>query len=175
MNSVEHARFEATVLRHIDAAHNLARHLVGNADDAEDVVQEAFLRAIRYFATFDGREPRAWLLRITRNVSYDLLQRSRAEQFVALDDADESDSALIATDDAQHFQRALDWSRIENALAALPTEFREVIVLRELEGLSYAEISQTTGVAAGTVMSRLSRARRRLRVLLGADASGDAA
>ena len=166
MEPAECARFETLVLRHLDAAHNLARHLTGNSTDADDVVQESFLRAIRHFRGFVGDDARAWLLVIVRNVSYDFLKSSARTRFISIDDTPEIASTLSAEDSQAHFEKQLDWARIEHAMQSLPVEFREVIVLREVEELSYAEIAAITGLAAGTVMSRLSRARRRLRTLL---------
>lgn len=165
MDPAEHSRFERLVLRHLDAAHNLARYLTGNAPDADDVVQETFLRALRHFHGFSGDDARAWLLTIVRNASYDFLRTHRSGRFVSIDDVPEVralqiDSASAAVD------QQLDWTRVEAAMQSLPIEFREIIVLREVEGLSYAEIGAITGFAAGTVMSRLSRARQRLKVML---------
>ena len=166
MDAAEHTRFEQLVLCHIDAAHNLARYLTGNAVDADDVVQETFLRALRHFHGFAGQDARPWLLVIVRNVSYDFLRKNRRERFVSVDDVPETTTALSVESAAHAVDQQLDWARVEVAMQQLPDEFREVIVLREIEGLSYAEIGEVTGVAAGTVMSRLSRARKRLGVLL---------
>ena len=166
MDSHEQSRFERLVLYHLDAANNLARYLTGNAVDADDVVQETFLRALRHFHGFAGDDARAWLLVIVRNASYDFLRKHSRGKFVSIDDVPESSSALSTDSSAQNIEQQLDWARVEQAMQSLPVEFREVIVLREIEGLSYAEIGEITGIAAGTVMSRLSRARKRLKAIL---------
>ncbi|MEP6833498.1 MAG: sigma-70 family RNA polymerase sigma factor [Gemmatimonas sp.] len=166
MDTANQSRFEQLVLRHLDAAHNLARYLTGNDADADDVVQEAFLRALRHFHTFSGEDARAWLFVIIRHASYDLLRQQSRGRFVAIDDVPETVSAMSVESPSVAIDQRLDWSRVEQAMQSLPVEFREVIVLREVEGLSYAAIGEITGIAAGTVMSRLSRARKRLHVLL---------
>lgn len=165
MDPSDQSRFERLVLRHLDAAHNLARYLTGNAVDADDVSQESFLRALRHFHGFEGDDARAWLLTIVRNVSYDFLRQNRRGRFVSIDDLPDG-VALRIEHPAAIIDQQLDWTRIEEAMQILPPEFREVIVLREIEGLSYAEIAAITGIAAGTVMSRLSRARKRIRTIL---------
>ena len=162
-------RFEAVVLPHLDAAYTLARYLTRNVHDAEDVVQEACLRALKYFESFRGDEgtsARAWLLTIVRNTAFSSGRR-QSPDVAALEFnevqhsgavADEHpEAALLRGDAKQTLARALD---------RLAPEFREVIVLRELEGLSYKEISDVAGVPVGTVMSRLSRARGHLREAL---------
>jgi RNA polymerase sigma-70 factor (ECF subfamily) len=164
-------RFEQLVLSHLDAAYNLARWLVGNPADAEDVVQEACLRALRFFDGFRGGDSRAWLLKIVRNTSYSWVRKNRPAQL-----ADEFDETIhsdeTSTDNAESklLSRA-ESERVRQALEMLPLTFREILVLREIEGLSYKEISEVTGVAMGTVMSSLSRARQKLRDQLSA-ASG---
>ena len=164
-------RFEQLVLPHLDAAYNLARWLIGNPADAEDVVQEAFLRALRFFGGFRGGDSRAWLLKIVRNTSYSWVRKNRPAQL-----ADEFDETIHSGETASEnaelklLSRA-ESERVKRALEELPLAFREILVLREIEGLSYKEISDVTGVAMGTVMSSLSRARQRLRDQLGA-ASG---
>lgn len=153
--------FEQTVLPHLDAAHNLARWLVRSPADAEDVVQEAYLRAMRFFDGFRGGDSRAWVLKIVRNTCYSWLKRNRPAEL-----ADEFDETVHSREspregiEAKLVARA-ESERVRIALEALPTAFREVLVLREIEGLSYREISDVAGV--GTVMSSLSRARVRLR------------
>ena len=159
--------FEARILPHLDDAYTLARHLLGDDHDAQDAVQDAALRAFRHFAGFRGENARAWFLSIVRNCCHSL-RAGRAvdratvpfgEQHLAImRDTDRTDAAAIAQSD-----RAL----VTQALAEMPVEFREVLVLREVQGLSYAEIGDVVGVPAGTVMSRLSRARRRLAEKLG--------
>lgn len=155
--------FEETVLPHLDAAYNLARWLTRNTEDAEDVVQEAYLRAFRFFEGFHGGDPRTWILKIVRNTCYTWLHKNRALQSAALfdeqvhTDTDESinpEALLLQKHHGQLLNRALE---------ELPAEFREVLVLLELEGLSYKEIADVLSIPIGTVMSRLARARRRLR------------
>jgi RNA polymerase sigma-70 factor (ECF subfamily) len=158
--------FEEAVLPHLDAAYNLARWLTRNEQDAEDVVQEAYLRAFRFFASFRGGDARAWLLKIVRNTFYTWLHANRP-----LQDATEFDENLFSPD-----SRALNpeevvlqkdsGSLVREALEKLAPNYREVLVLRELEGMSYIEIADITGMPLGTVMSSLSRARGRLRQAL---------
>jgi RNA polymerase sigma-70 factor (ECF subfamily) len=160
------ARFEQAVLPHLDAAYNLARWLTGNDHDAEDVVQEAYLRAFKFFASFHGGDGKAWLLTTVRHTCYTWLQKNRGHQpMLAFDetihgvagDAVSPEELLLLGEDTQLLRQALD---------DLPLEFREVIVLRELEGLSYNAMAEIAGIPVGTVMSRLARARDRLRVAL---------
>jgi len=151
--------FARLVLPHLDAAQALARWLVRDAALAEDVVQDALVRGLTYFASFRGENPRAWLLRIVRTVAYDRVAARAGGTFVPLDD-DVPDSG--ATPEAA-FAEAQRAATLESALAALPPELREVIVLRELEEMSYRDIAQIVGVPVGTVMSRLWRARQVLR------------
>jgi RNA polymerase sigma-70 factor (ECF subfamily) len=155
----ERERFEALVLPHLDAAHNLARWLVRRDGEAEDLAQEAMLRAYRFFPGFRGGDPRAWLLRIVRNVCYTWLGTTRERLTGEFDEtlhgaADVTPESLAIA--------AADRERLTRALEELPARFREVLVLRELEGCSYKEIAEITGSPIGTVMSSLSRARRRL-------------
>ncbi|HXY32264.1 MAG TPA: sigma-70 family RNA polymerase sigma factor [Gemmatimonadaceae bacterium] len=158
--------FESAVLPHLDAAYNLARYLMPTRADAEDAVQEACLRALRYFATFRGENPRAWLLAIVRNTCHTLRRRSLSSALtVGLDD-EPSRVELWAPDTAVGFERNEERLRLRRAIDALPAEFREALVLRELEGCSYKEIGRITGVPIGTVTSRLARARTRLQRLL---------
>ncbi len=152
------ARFEQQVSPHLDAAFNLARWLTRNDHDAEDVVQEALLRAFRFFDALRG-EPRPWLLAIVRNACFTWLQANRPAELQAIDRMEqESDApgpeALAARD--------VDRRRLNEAIAALPVQFREVLVLRELEELAYRDIARIAEIPIGTVMSRLSRARRLL-------------
>lgn len=155
-------RFEEAVLPHLAAAYNLARWLTRNDHDAEDLVQEAYLRAFKSFDSFRGGDGRAWLLTIVRNTCYTWLRQNRAEDLTELFDEEihtlERDSSnpetlLLETADAQLLGQALE---------ELPVEFREVLVLRELEGMSYREIADLMSVPVGTVMSRLARGRERL-------------
>jgi RNA polymerase sigma-70 factor, ECF subfamily len=163
-------RFERVVLPYLDDAYTLARYLLRDEHDAQDVVQEAALRALRYFDGYSGGDARAWLLAIVRNCVVNWKRRYRAEErsvpFVDAIDASigashEADAAAIESSERVRVQQAID---------ALPVEFREVIVLREVQELSYREISDVLGVPIGTVMSRLARARRRLATLLHVDA-----
>lgn len=157
---VEQARFERLVLRYIDAAFNLAYWLLRSREDAEDVAQEGLLRAYRYFRKFHGGDPRAWLLRIVRNTCYTWLEKNRSVQrSVPFDEElhvhiSVTPESLAITGD--------DRARLTRALEVLPPRFREVLVLRELEGCSYKEIAAITSIPIGTVMSSLSRARRQL-------------
>jgi RNA polymerase sigma-70 factor (ECF subfamily) len=167
MSSTE---FESVVLPHLDAAYNLARYLTRNPTDADDVVQEAILRAATYFGSFRGVNARAWLLQIVRNTAYASRALVRGAVMVALT-ADERDSdsgptppeLIDAADDPEiAFSKREDRARLTRLLAALPVEIRETLVLREIEELSYKEIAEVTEVPIGTVMSRLWRARRML-------------
>jgi RNA polymerase sigma-70 factor, ECF subfamily len=158
--------FEQAVLPHLDAAYNLARWLTRNERDAEDVVQESFLRAFRFFAGFRGGDARAWLMRIVRNTCYTWLHTNRP-----LQEATEFDETLFSPDSRspnpeEAVLRKDRGALVRKALETLPANFREVLILRELEGLSYKEIADITGMPAGTVMSSLSRARDRLRQVL---------
>ena len=158
--------FERAVLPHLDAAYNLARWLTRNERDAEDVVQESYLRAFRFFAGFRGGDARAWLLRIVRNTCYTWLHANRP-----LQEATEFDETLFSPDSRspnpeEAVLRNDRSALVRKALETLPANFREVLILRELEGLSYKEIAAITGMPAGTVMSSLSRARDRLRQVL---------
>lgn len=156
-------RFEERVVPLMDDAYTLARYLVRDEHDAQDIVQEAYLRAWRYFASFRGGDERAWLLTIVRNCCY-TWRRSRLDsQAVEYDDdvhgADQSERSAA---DASAIGES-DRRQLSAALESLTAEFREVVVLREIEGCSYQEIARVTGVPIGTVMSRLARARERLR------------
>ena len=154
-------RFEPAVLPHLGAAYNLARWLTGNDHDAEDVVQEAYLRACRFFGGFHGTDARPWLLRIVRNTCFTWLARNRPSEPPARFDEELHGEGVTAAPEAL-LVREEDRHRLGEALEALPAEYREVIVLRELEGLSYREIAGVTGTPLGTVMSRLARGRERL-------------
>jgi RNA polymerase sigma-70 factor (ECF subfamily) len=156
------ARFERVIVPHLDAAYNLARWLTGKDHDAEDIVQEAYLRAFQFFGSFHGADGRAWLLAIVRNTSYTWLEKNRARQPAAsFDDAEHSAAVPIATPE-KILTRKEDQKMLRQALEKLPAEFREVIVLRELEGLTYQQIAAIATIPLGTVMSRLARARQRL-------------
>jgi RNA polymerase sigma factor (sigma-70 family) len=154
--------FEEAVMPHLDAAYNLARWLTRNEHDAQDMVQEAYLRALRFFGGFQGTDARAWLLTIVRNTCYTWLKRNRSvelsgdfDEIVLTKESDEPDP------EASHVLK-VQVQLINEAIERLPIEFREVVILRELEELSYKEIAAITGIPIGTVMSRLSRARKRL-------------
>ena len=154
--------FQRTFLPHLDAAYNLARWMLKNEADAQDVVQEAYLRALRFCATFRGGDPRAWLLTIVRNTAYTWLSRNRGAD-APFEEEHHSDEALPV--DVELIRRA-DSRALRMAMEELPTEFREIVVLRDLEGLSYKEIAEVADLPIGTVMSRLARARSRLKQAL---------
>jgi RNA polymerase sigma factor (sigma-70 family) len=177
--SEDYSRFKSVVLPHLDAAYNLAHWLTGNRTDAEDVVQEASLRAFRAINTFAGGSARAWVLSIVRNTAYSWLHKNRPTAIITVEDleaveiagarpsdpdADTPESALIAQTEAEYLRAAI---------AALPTPFRETLVLREIEGLDYGEIAEATGVPIGTVMSRLARARGRVLAVIGGKSMSD--
>ncbi|WP_267423409.1 sigma-70 family RNA polymerase sigma factor [Methylobacterium sp. GC_Met_2] len=171
MTPLARARFSQLILPRLDEGYRLARWLTGDATDAEDVMQEACLRAYRAIETFAEGNARAWFLTIVRNTGYSWLQRHRPRTVVFADDLDPvaraeldtggpsiqapetPEAALIAHDEARHLTRAIE---------TLPVPFREALVLREYHGLGYREIAEVTGVPVGTVMSRLGRARQRL-------------
>ena len=169
MSQLDVDRFERIVLPHLDDAYTLARYLVRDEHDAQDVVQDAVLRALRHFDGYRDGDARAWLLAIVRNCCMTWLQRGRgAKNVFSLDagmppvaDPRETDTRAIQGSERAALARALD---------TLPDEFREVIVLREIQELSYKEISDVVGVPIGTVMSRLARGRKRLASALGFDA-----
>jgi RNA polymerase sigma-70 factor, ECF subfamily len=155
--------FEEVVLPHLDAAYNLARWLVRNTHDAEDIAQEAYLRAFKFFDGYQGGDARAWVLKIVRNTSYSFLEKNRpadlAEEFdekihTTSTDRPDAEAALLQLADSRMLREALD---------DLPVNFREVLVLRELEGMSYKEIAEVMDVPIGTVMSGLARGRAQLR------------
>lgn len=150
------------MLPHIDAAYNLARWLLRNEPDARDSVQEAYLRAFKAHARFRGGDGRAWLLTIVRNVCYTRLRRVRREAPLETFDEDQHGAVDAAAEHAAEARREAEHAQLDAALAALPEEMREVIVLHELEDLSYKEIAAVVGIPLGTVMSRLARARLRL-------------
>ena len=170
LNAEDRARFEQMVLPHFDAAFNLAVWILSSRSDAEEVTQDAMLRALRFFAGFYGGDVRAWLLQIVRNACYTWLEKNRrmkmADQFdeeLHMQSSATPESIAIAGDDRERLARALE---------TIPVRFREVIVLRELGGCSYQEIAALTAIPIGTVMSSLSRARRQLHSALAKDAGG---
>ena len=161
------AQFERTVMPHLDAAYNLARWLVRNEHDAEDVVQEAYLRAFRFFDGFEGDDGRAWLLAIVRNTSRTWQQRRGASE--SMTEFNEEKHATAASGGPEErLLRQADVDTVRWCIEGLPLEYREVVVLRELEELSYKEIAAAAAVPLGTVMSRLARARARLQECLSA-------
>ncbi|MEJ0070084.1 MAG: sigma-70 family RNA polymerase sigma factor [Pseudomonadota bacterium] len=166
-------RFEQLALPHLDAAYNLARWLTRNDADAEDVVQEAFLRAFKFLDGFRGGNERAWLLTIVRHTCFSWLQQNRPAEVVAGFDLEAGDLDRAALDptfrptpDADDPEIALlhqaDEDLLNRMIGELPPQFREVVVLRELEDLSYKEIAEIAAIPIGTVMSRLARARKAL-------------
>jgi RNA polymerase sigma-70 factor (ECF subfamily) len=163
------ARFEAQVLPHLDAAHRFARWLSGNAADAEDLVQDAILRAFRGFEGLRGGDVKAWLLTIVRNCHVTAVQQRRRRVLVPLpaeSDARDGQALISAADGPEGATIERDeWRALRRLVATLPEEQRETLVLREIEELSYREIARITGVPIGTVMSRLARARASLRML----------
>jgi RNA polymerase sigma-70 factor (ECF subfamily) len=160
----ESDQFERVVLPHLDAAYNLARWLAGNDHDAEDIAQEASVRAFRFLGGYRGGDSRSWLLAIVRNTAYSWLKKNRPQSVVSIHEDElaeiEDQSGLSAG------RYHADAGALRSALASLPMEFREALVLHELEGLSYKEIAEVAEVPIGTVMSRLARARRQLQTLL---------
>jgi RNA polymerase sigma-70 factor, ECF subfamily len=160
------ARFEQAVLLHLAAAYNVARWLTRDEHDAEDMVQDAYVRAWTFFDSFHGGNSRAWLLTIVRHTCYTWLQRHRGQELAtAFDDERHSGEREASNPETLLLQRA-DQQMLREALEALPVELREVVVLRELEGLSYKEIAGVADLPLGTVMSRLARARKRLQARL---------
>ena len=165
-------RFEQLVLPHLDGAVNLARWLLRNRADAEDVAQEAMLRAYRFFDRFRGGDARAWLMQIVRNSCYSWLEKNRPSELMTEFDEDvhqqpgaNPEALAVQADEQQHLKLALE---------SLPPRSREVLVLRELEGCSYKEIAEITGIPIGTVMSTLSRARQRLQQVVTSAAAKEA-
>src|SRR5213082_1116434 len=175
----DRARFASVVLPHLADAYALARWLTGNRTDADDVVQEACLRAFRGIDGFTGANARAWVLTIVRHTAYTWLGKNRSAALVVTDDLEAVERAEFSstggaaaaaeqTPEAALIAKA-DAARLEAAIQKLPPPFRETLVLRDLQGLDYKEIAKVTGVPIGTVMSRLARARRRLMTLIGKD------
>jgi RNA polymerase sigma-70 factor (ECF subfamily) len=160
------AAFERAILPHLTAAYNLARWLTRRDQDAEDVVQEACLRAFRCFGTFQGTNPRAWLLAIVKNTCYTWLRKNREPGPTTPFDEERHGTAPADCGPEALLLRAEDRQLLQDTLGELPAEFREVIVLRDLNGLSYKEIAHVADIPLGTVMSRLARGRERLVQLL---------
>ena len=160
-------RFEELALPHLGAAYNLARWLVHNEHDAEDLVQEAYLRAFKSFAGYYGGNSRSWLLTIVRNTCYTWLQKNRGLHVAeSLDESNLDELGLDFADPEMLLLQSVDAQIVRQALTELPVEFREVVVLREMEGFSYKEIADVVDLPLGTVMSRLARGRKRLHALL---------
>ena len=160
--------FEAMMLPHLDAAYNLAKWLLRNEQDAQDVVQEAFLRAFKSFGGFHGSNGRAWLLTIVRNTSYTLLKKHRVADLTTPFDEEIHASGDESVSAATILERSEDTELIRKAMDELPPELREILTLRHHEDLSYKEIADIAQIAPGTVMSRLARARAKLKECLAA-------
>ena len=173
MEAGELNQFETAVLPHLDSAYTLARYLLRDPHDAEDAVQEAYLRALRHFGGFRGEEPRAWLLAIVRNTCHSWRRSHRRDAFTTeFNEEVHSDEVAEVGADAE-LERRESIEGLREALERLPAEFREVLVLRELEELSYKEIAHVIGAPVGTVMSRLARARDRLQRMVRPKRSGE--
>ena len=157
-------QFEQIVLPHLDAAFNLARWLTGDDQDAQDVVQDATLRAFKFFDSYHGGNSRAWLLTIVRNTTYTWMRQNRQQSLLSLEEDEIEDTENASLEGS--LLQAADSQQVREALAALPVEFREVIILHDVEGLAYKEIALVINIPLGTVMSRLSRARSRLQQTL---------
>jgi RNA polymerase sigma-70 factor (ECF subfamily) len=160
--------FEEAMLPHLDAAHNLARWLLRNEQDAQDVVQEAYLRAFKSFSGFHGSNGRAWLLTIVRNTSYTLLKKNRAVDLTTSFDEEIHAGGRESVSPAAILEHAEDAELIKNTMDKLPAEFREILTLRHQERFSYNEIGEILKIPIGTVMSRLARARGKLKEYLAA-------
>ena len=158
-------RFEQVMLPHLGAAYNLARWLTRDEHEAEDIVQESYLRALRFFGGFRGSDGRAWLLTVVRNTCFSWMKTVRAHALPPFDEMTYSPECE-ALEPSQLFERQANVEEVRSAVEQLPVEFREVLVLRELEGMSYKEIAAVIDIPMGTVMSRLTRARRRLQDIL---------
>jgi RNA polymerase sigma-70 factor, ECF subfamily len=162
----ELASFEETMLPHMDAAHNLAKWLLHNEQDAQDVVQEAYLRAFKSFGGFHGSNGRAWLLTIVRNTAYTLLKKNRAVDLTTTFDEEIHVTGHDSASPATILEHAQDTELIRKAVDELPAEFREILILRHQEDLSYKELAEILKIPIGTVMSRLARARAKLKEYL---------
>jgi RNA polymerase sigma-70 factor (ECF subfamily) len=162
----ELASFEAMMLPHMDAAHNLARWLMRNEQDAQDIVQEAYMRAFKSFSGFHGSNGRAWLLTIVRNTAYTLLKKNHAVDLTTPFDEEIHARSHESVSPAAILEHAEDAELMNSAMNDLPAEFREILTLRHQEELSYQEIGDILKIPVGTVMSRLARARAKLREYL---------
>ncbi len=169
-NDDQNARFDTVVTPHLEDAYSLARWLTRSRADADDVLQEACIRALGAIRQHKGENSRAWVLAIVRNTAYTWLNRKRTSRLVGFGDLAEKErtevelgnEAEFATDPESEMIARADAKQLETLIAALPIEFRETLVLRDLQGLGYREISEVIGIPVGTVMSRLARARQRL-------------
>jgi RNA polymerase sigma-70 factor (ECF subfamily) len=169
-NDDQNARFDTVVTPHLEDAYSLARWLTRSRADADDVLQEACIRALGAIKQHKGENSRAWVLAIVRNTAYTWLNRKRSSKLVGFDDLAEKErteielgkEAEVATDPESELIARADAKQLETLIAALPIEFRETLVVRDLQGLGYREISEVIGIPVGTVMSRLARARQRL-------------
>ena len=169
-NDDQNARFDTVVTPHLEDAYSLARWLTRSRADADDVLQEACIRALGAIRQHKGENSRAWVLAIVRNTAYTWLNRKRTSMLIGFDDLAEKErtelelgkEAEVATDPESELIARADAKQLETLIAALPIEFRETLVLRDLQGLGYREISEVIGIPVGTVMSRLARARQRL-------------
>jgi RNA polymerase sigma factor (sigma-70 family) len=166
-----HRTFEEVVLPHLDAAFNYARWLTKSEADAEDVVQDAYVRALRFFSSLRSDDARSWLLTIVRNTWYGRFPRATAANQTTVYDDMTHDRPDESLDPEALVLQQQEVEKVQRAVQELPADFREVIVLRELEGLSYKEIAAVVGIPIGTVMSRLARARERLLAILGPSAT----
>jgi RNA polymerase sigma factor (sigma-70 family) len=173
----DHARFKELVLPHLGDAYSLARWITGSRADAEDVVQDASLRAFRAIGGFAGGNARPWVLTIVRNTAYTWLRKNRPSAVLAVEDLEGVEAAQVVpgdpereTPETEMIARA-DAASLQAAIAALPTSYRETMILRDVQGLSYREIAEVTGVPIGTVMSRLARGRDQVIKTIGRSAS----
>lgn len=166
MDPAQLKAFEQTFLPYMSAAYNLARWLTGSDQDAQDVVQEAYLRAVRFFGGYRGGNSKAWFLTIVRHTAYSWLHRSQGHEPTTSFDVEVHDIEDKSQDPEMELLQSATKQDLQAALDRLPVEFREALVLREMEELSYKAIAEVSGLPIGTVMSRLARARRKLRELL---------
>jgi RNA polymerase sigma-70 factor (ECF subfamily) len=173
MEAAKRLLFETTILPHLNAAYNLARWLTRNEHDAEDIVQEAYMRAFRFFDSFQGGDGRSWLLAVVRNTCLTWRRREQGMAKVPFDEGVHSPGDLAADAETRLVEQAR-FGNVRDCMEALPLEFREVLVMRELEEMPYRDISAVTSLPIGTVMSRLSRARRRLQDCVTGRIKGDA-
>jgi RNA polymerase sigma-70 factor (ECF subfamily) len=154
--------FEEIILPHLNSAYNLARWLTRNEHDAQDVVQESYLRAFRFFDGYHGGEPKAWLLAVVRNTCHTWRRREKRDVTKVLFDEADHTPTLDTPNAEERLVEATKMDTLRNCIETLPVEFREVLVMRELEEMSYQQVAEAASLPVGTVMSRLSRARKRL-------------